>query len=138
MRERKTVEVGGVTWIVISRNERSTTWKGRHFFACRCNPRRDWRLSEDDQNIGETGFAKPLRIYTKAVPTPLLSETVREICGEAPPFVICDRDECMQAYGVELDRCPYCYAPAAVQFPSITHEQWRAQLRDRATKDTNA
>jgi len=45
---RATVTVGGVTWTIHSRNERTTTVNGRHLFAGRCNPSRMWTLREMD------------------------------------------------------------------------------------------
>lgn len=48
-RPRKTVTVGGITWTIISANERSTTHAGRHFFACRCDRHPLWRIEEMNQ-----------------------------------------------------------------------------------------
>lgn len=36
-------------WTTISRNERSISINGRHFFACRCNPSTPWHIEELDQ-----------------------------------------------------------------------------------------
>lgn len=38
-------------WIKISQNEQSApNINGRHFFACRCNPKRNWQIEELDRS----------------------------------------------------------------------------------------
>src|ERR1700743_2642035 len=78
--KRKHVKVGGLTWAVFSRNERTTTHAGRHFFAARCNPKRPWRIYEDDCDGLQTGGAKPLLVFLSDYDTESLSESVRQIC----------------------------------------------------------
>lgn len=51
MKTRKTVTVKGVTWTILSANERCTTIKGRHFFASRCRSNTPWYLREHDCDI---------------------------------------------------------------------------------------
>lgn len=51
MKIQKTVTVKGVTWQVISANERNCTIEGRHFFARRCKPSTPWFLTEHDCDI---------------------------------------------------------------------------------------
>lgn len=46
---RATVTVAGLTWEIHSRNERSATINGHHFFASRCNPSKPWTLQELDR-----------------------------------------------------------------------------------------
>lgn len=53
-RERKTVTVKGITWTILSANERCTTVEGRHFFAGRCGSKSQWYLREHDCNITES------------------------------------------------------------------------------------
>lgn len=48
---KKTVCVKGVTWQVLSANERNCTIEGRHFFARRCKPSTPWVLTEHDCDI---------------------------------------------------------------------------------------
>lgn len=49
MKLTPTVQSGGLTWAVYSRNERSTTHQGRHFFAMRCRPGTPWVVDEINQ-----------------------------------------------------------------------------------------
>lgn len=82
-RTRKTVQVGGVTWTIISRNERATTHAGRHFFACRCSRNPLWRIDEMNQaqihgsrtlrTIG-TCMTKGLSTMVIAVTTPAVAQ----------------------------------------------------------------
>lgn len=69
---RKTVHVAGIAWLVYSRNERSTTYGGRSFFAGRYRPGPAWRILEND------------RCTRAAYPTSMaLSDAVRRIVGES-------------------------------------------------------
>lgn len=52
MKNRKTVTVKGITWTILSANERvCTTCPGRFFFAGRCNSKSQWFLREHDCDI---------------------------------------------------------------------------------------
>lgn len=52
MKTRKTVTVKGITWTILSANERvCTTCPGRFFFASRCNSKSQWFLREHDCDI---------------------------------------------------------------------------------------
>lgn len=44
------VTVDGITWEIISRDERQTTHAGRHFFACRCYNQPLWHIDEMTAN----------------------------------------------------------------------------------------
>lgn len=52
MKTRKTVTVKGITWTILSANERAcVTCPGRFFFASRCNSKSQWFLREHDCDI---------------------------------------------------------------------------------------
>lgn len=127
MKINKHVTVGGLTWAVISRNERSVTHAGRYFFAARCNPKRPWHIHEHDCDIVKTGAAKPLLIFTYDYETAELSASVREICGEIPEIRLCQA--CYMPYRGEHTQCPYCLAASIERHPSMTLEEWRAATK---------
>lgn len=81
---RKAITSAGMDWTVISRNERETTHKGRHFFAARCNPTRPWKITELDQPLRPAGggiaCTKSLRHFGE-YETKQLTQAVMEICG---------------------------------------------------------
>ena len=75
----KQVTVSGITWKVISQNERCCVHGGRFFSASRCNNKTAWRLAEDDGDITasadgvkELGFC-PVRLETKQLSGQVLS-----------------------------------------------------------------
>lgn len=74
------VQNGGLFWTVISRNERSITHDGRHFFAARCRPGRPWHLEEVDTPIGVGSGSKVLRTFAPKYQLHELSYAVRDIC----------------------------------------------------------
>lgn len=51
MKTRKTVTIKGITWKILSANERCTTVEGRHFFAGRCGSKSQWYLREHNCDI---------------------------------------------------------------------------------------
>lgn len=104
MKDRKTVTVAGLTWTVISRNERSTTHDGRHFFAARCDPKGNWRLTEDDRNIAESETSRALKVWLTTYKTGELSRVVKDICGNGP---------------------------GAEPHPWVTFAEWRARMQAR-------
>lgn len=104
MKYQKTVKVGGLTWSVISRNERSSTHEGRHFFAARCHLTAEWRLTEDDQNIAEAETSRALKVWLNTYKTADLSRVVKDICGNGP---------------------------GAEPHPFVTFAEWRAQMQAR-------
>lgn len=55
----------GLTWEVWSRNERSTTLGGRHFFAVRCKPTTRWTIIEYDGPAGTSGRKEIARRKTR-------------------------------------------------------------------------
>lgn len=136
MKYDKTVKVAGVTWNVLCRDQRSATYKGRHFFACRCNAKRPWSIHEHDQNIAEAGTAKPIRVFVDTYGTGMLSHAVREICGETPDLITCR--SCYGSHHGDMTHCPYCGHEHGDQHPWITHEQWRESMRlTRTTKEAS-
>ena len=64
-------------WKQHSRNERSITVAGRHFFASRCA--RLWRVEEVDQ--AEPNGSKLVQVVRTFVKTSDLSATVMKECG---------------------------------------------------------
>lgn len=82
---RKTITSAGMDWTVISRNERETTHKGRHFLAARCGPARPWRIRELNTPLrpvsGGISCAKSLRHFGDEHETRQLTQAVVEICG---------------------------------------------------------
>lgn len=54
MKNRKTITIKGITWTILSANERVCTVEGRHFFASRCRSSTPWYLREHDCNITES------------------------------------------------------------------------------------
>jgi hypothetical protein len=87
-RERKTVNVGGLTWTIISANERSTSHNGRHFFACRCNPKTLWLIEELNQaqvhgsravgTVAKNVLTKALSLMVLAVTSQSVAHVARE------------------------------------------------------------
>lgn len=51
MKDRKQVTIKGITWTILSANERVCTVEGRHFFASRCRSNTPWYLREHDCDI---------------------------------------------------------------------------------------
>lgn len=51
MKDRKQVTIKGITWTILSANERVCTVEGRHFFASRCRSGTPWYLREHDCDI---------------------------------------------------------------------------------------
>ena len=51
MKTRKTVTIKGITWTILSANERACTVEGHHFFASRCRSSTPWYLREHDCDI---------------------------------------------------------------------------------------
>jgi len=72
----KTISVGGLTWNIISANERSTSHGGRHFFAYRCNPKSGWRI--DETNQAEVNGSRNLRVIGLAMGTKELSSHIKK------------------------------------------------------------
>lgn len=74
-------------WKTISRNERSLTINGRHFFAARCNPKTLWWIEELNQaqingSRSITVFAEKLKTrdvtaYFKHHPPPPIGYKIR-------------------------------------------------------------
>lgn len=81
IRYTNTVKSDGMTWTVVSRNERAITYDGRHFFAGRCRPKSMWVLRELDGDVEAAGRREigrtPQRFYTEQ-----LSGAVRVLCDE--------------------------------------------------------
>lgn len=125
MRILKTVTVGGLTWHVLSANERTTTHAGRHFFAVRCNSKRPWRIDEHDCDISQTGSAKPLRAFTSEYSTADLSQSVHEICGAPLEHYTCP--DCFTSMFKPGATCTECGHPVDAH-PSMPFEQYRAQM----------
>lgn len=74
-------------WKQISRNERSITVSGRHFFANRCNPGRLWQIEELNQAeingsrsiavIAEKQATRDVTAYFKHHPPSPVGYTIR-------------------------------------------------------------
>lgn len=78
----KPVNSNGLTWQHVSRNERTITHAGRHFFACRCRPGTPWEIHEHDRCINTHGSATPLRVWDNNYHISQLSDAIRCIVGE--------------------------------------------------------
>jgi hypothetical protein len=74
------VNTGGMSWRVVSRNEREATHNGRHFFARRCRPGVPWLIEELDRSITDHGIAEPLYVWANGYEVNDLSGAVRDIC----------------------------------------------------------
>lgn len=127
-REYKTVTVYGLTWAVMSRNERCVTHAGRHFFAVRCNPKRAWHIHEHDCDIAQTGSAKPLLVFTNDYETHHLSDAVREICGADGTYCC---QTCFTVFRLAFQSCPACGEQRGEAHPSMPFEQHRAAMKAR-------
>lgn len=137
MNPHKHVTVGGLTWAVVSANERATTHAGRHFFATRCRTSVPWVIRELDANIAETGSGKPLLVFRNNYETSDLSRAVREICGHRPAFHTCEN--CLLIYEGSHENCPACGTKYADPHPSLTHEEdWAAMQARRAALEVAA
>lgn len=123
----RTVKSNGMSWRVISANEREATHEGRHFFACRCGSARTWAIDEHDQSITEHGVAKPIRVWRNGYRTEDLSDAVREICGAPPKLRTCG--QCFAVYAGDRSECPQCGAAHAEIHPSRSFEEDRALTR---------
>lgn len=134
MRPTKHVTVGGLTWTVISANERAITHAGRHFFACRCRCARPWKIHEHDSDITRAGAARPLKVFTNGYHTATLSQAVKEICGEPPATRFCEH--CSSTYEGELPDCPYCGADSTEPHPWVTFEEHWAAMQARRDAST--
>lgn len=78
---RKTITSSGMEWTIISRNERETTHRKRHFFAARCNPTRPWKIREIDEPFSRSGCTRSLRSFGCEYETKQLTQAVMEICA---------------------------------------------------------
>lgn len=84
MKDRKQVTIKGITWTILSANERVCTVKGRHFFASRCRSKTPWYLREHDCDItaSATG-AREVGYLPYRLETDHLSLAVLDITREA-------------------------------------------------------
>lgn len=84
MKDRKQVTIKGITWTILSANERVCTVEGRHFFASRCRSKTPWYLREHDCDItaGATG-AREVGYLPYRLETDHLSLAVLDITREA-------------------------------------------------------
>lgn len=130
MRFTKHVTVGGLTWAVVSANERAITHDNRHFLAVRCRSGRPWSIHELDANIAETGSAKPLRVFSERYDTGDLSSTVREICGEPPFSRTCDTCFAIDAHEPGT-HCFVCGSEYSELHPSVPFEEHRDAMLAR-------
>lgn len=85
--ERKHVTVKGITWTIVSSNERiCSSCPGRHFFALRCHSGKPWAIIEMDRDLlagsaREIGYL-PHRLLTQHLSLAVLDITAR---GEVLP-----------------------------------------------------
>lgn len=67
--------LGAGNWTIISRNERSLTRNGKHYFAVRCSRQYLWTIEELDGPI-ESNTSRRVRVVAKGVETRQLLKTL--------------------------------------------------------------
>lgn len=80
MKDRKQVTTKGITWTVLSTNERVCLVSGRHFFAVRCNPMQMWSIVEMDGDLF-SGPRRQIGYLPHRLGTEHLSLAVLDIVG---------------------------------------------------------
>lgn len=122
MREYKKVVVKGITWTILSANERTCQVEDRHFMASRCTPKSMWFLREHNCDIiSSADGAKEVGYCRFRLATEMLSLAVLHIVGTKEVLPARDMSQPL-THLVGLATNLYIDAIYAVKLPAAAKE----------------